>query len=133
MKNSVKCLRPKTVTLQIINQKNRQFWLRQGKLTDRRMSDKALLRVAVNDISSQTSRGIPVAWQKNFDVALADAESARDIVHQEHSRKNASLQNFSTRHVSLWTKWTGSRIRGSQNMRRYRFGYLRYGTSSGSP
>lgn len=74
-------------TLRTINEQKRQFWLEQEILMDQRMSDPALIRVATDDMCSQTSRGIPLPWQKSFEVALADAESAKSIIHEELSRK----------------------------------------------
>ena len=87
METNVTCLRPKVMTLRMLNERNREFWRIQNQLADQRMSDEAVLRVAVNDVCSQTSRGIPVPWQKNFEVALADAEMAKHIFQEEHSRK----------------------------------------------
>src|SRR6202035_3985881 len=44
-----------------INRRNRKFWRKQSRLRNKRMSDAAILQVAVNDVHSEGARGVPLA------------------------------------------------------------------------
>ena len=63
------------LTTQMVNQQNRQFWLEQSELRDKRMSDEVVFRIATNDMCSETARWIPIKVRKSLEQALADAEN----------------------------------------------------------
>lgn len=69
-----------------INERNRQFWLKQTSLMEQRMADEAILRVAMNDLKSEALRQVPVYSQKTFEGALETAEAARLAFQKEDTK-----------------------------------------------
>src|SRR5579863_8016216 len=75
------------VTPRTTNQRNRRFWDRQNKLMHRRISDGAILAVAMSYVHSDYERMVPLAWQISFVQALATAELATRLAHSDFSRR----------------------------------------------
>lgn len=71
----------------ILNERNARFWAEQEILKNRRISDEAILQIAVMDVNSELSRGVPVRQQQSFECALEKAEKAKEIVLTAHARK----------------------------------------------
>jgi hypothetical protein len=69
-----------------VNERNRIFWNVQSELRAERISNEAILEIAINDVRSETSK-VSIRLQKPFDQALADAEKTMDIVQRAFSRK----------------------------------------------
>jgi hypothetical protein len=74
-------------TVQEVNEANRQFWLEQNRIREERTTDPALLEIATNAVRSEAERGLPIAWHKSFEMALADAEVAKTCFQANFSRK----------------------------------------------
>jgi len=94
------CSRNGPVTPRTINEQNRQFWSEQSKLMERRMSDGTISEIATTDVRLENERRLPLAWQKSFEQALAQAEITKGILHKNLSRmgrkarKGDPLQNL---------------------------------------
>src|ERR1700686_3433086 len=70
-----------------INELNRQFWLEQSKLRDKRISNETIYKIATDDMNFETLRGVPIKLRKSLEKALADAENAMRLVQSAFSRK----------------------------------------------
>jgi hypothetical protein len=79
-----------TTTLAMLNERNAQFWRTQEILKNKRISDEAVLQIAVMDVNSELSRGVPLRQQQSFYQALAKAEKAKEIVLTGLARKGGS-------------------------------------------
>ena len=75
------------LTLARLNERNARFWRKQSKLMNQRMADEAILKVAVMDVNSESSRGVILRYQQTFEQALAKAVEAKRIVVTEIARK----------------------------------------------
>ena len=64
--------------LRRINKRNRQFWLKQSKLTVQRISNPVLYALAERDMCSEAIR-VAFREQKSLDQALYDAEQALNL------------------------------------------------------
>jgi hypothetical protein len=60
-----------------LNEFYRKYWDGQKILMERRMAQGAVLEVAIEDLDAQCKRGVPVKFQKSFELALADAERSK--------------------------------------------------------
>ena len=65
--------------LRKINNRNKQFWAKQSKLTEQRISDPILYALATPGMRSESIR-VSFREQKSLDQALADAEEALQIL-----------------------------------------------------
>lgn len=63
---------------------------------ERRMSNDAVLNVAISDLDSETERRIPLQWRKSFEQALVYAERAKNIIHADISRKGGKSRKSNT-------------------------------------
>ena len=82
-----------SIAIRKINAQNVKFWREQSKLADERMSNEAVLQIAISDVRSETERLIPVVSRKSFELALADAWNAKRLFHANLSRKGRSARN----------------------------------------
>lgn len=81
---------PESLTSAIINKRNAEFWRVQEILKNKRISDEAVLQIAVMDVNSEESRGVPLRQQQSFYHALEKAEKAKAIVLRGLARKGGS-------------------------------------------
>ena len=75
------------VTPADINQRNQQFWSEQSGLLSSRIQDEPLYKIAMQDISEQTSMRVPPRWLKSLEQALAHADHSRTILTHAFARK----------------------------------------------
>jgi hypothetical protein len=80
-------VRSQRAVLKKINQRNRQFWLEQSALLDRRMQDEGLYKIAMDTLSREESRMIPVKNRESLEEALAHAEYLKTIFQSTFSGK----------------------------------------------
>jgi hypothetical protein len=74
-------------TIEQINNRNKEFWLEQSKVTLDRICDEPLFTVATANMNSEVIKGVPLKLQTSIDQALEDAEKARRIFQISFSRK----------------------------------------------
>jgi hypothetical protein len=78
---------PERLTPATLNKRNAEFWRTQEILKNKRMSDEAVLEIAVMDVNSELSRGVPLRQQQSFYQALEKAEKAKEIALTGLARK----------------------------------------------
>jgi hypothetical protein len=89
------------ITPRELNELHRQFWARQSKLTDKRISDPFLYASATASMHSEAIREVPLKNRKTLELALAEAESEKvRFQNKGHFREGwsteqGSLQEFS--------------------------------------
>ena len=99
-----------------INEQNRQFWSEQSKLMKQRMSNDAVVEIAVDDVRSETERRLPIAWHKSFEQALAEAAISYRLAQKVFSRsggrtsKRDSLQRLISKIVGKSSKITAIKL-----------------------
>jgi len=64
-------------TLKEINELNHQFWSKESGLMEQRMADPEILKIAINDIESESIR-LPIYYQKSFTHALEIAAKNKE-------------------------------------------------------
>jgi hypothetical protein len=110
------CFGNDPVVLQKINQQNREFWEKENKLRDKRISIEVIFTIATNEMRSETSRGVSARAQKSFEQALADAEKTLRLVRSDFSRrggrrhKSDSLQDLILKIVREDTRITENQL-----------------------
>jgi hypothetical protein len=81
-----------------LNKRAAEFWREREILKNRRISDEAILQIAVLDVNSEESRGVPLRHQQSFEHALEKAERAKEIVLTELARKGGSAPKGNALH-----------------------------------
>jgi hypothetical protein len=69
-----------------INERNRQFWLKQSELLGRRIQEAALHEIAMNELSAEAAMRVPVRNRKSLEQILARAEKSKTIFQRAFSR-----------------------------------------------
>ena len=70
-----------------INQRNRDFWEVQKRLTATRMANEEILAAALEALAFEDQRRVPVYFRNTFQHALAEADDARRRFLGQQSRK----------------------------------------------
>jgi hypothetical protein len=70
-----------------INQWNEEFWVGQQALLEKRMADPGLRETALEAMAAESTKGVPLYYQKSIYEALADAERVRQRFISQHARK----------------------------------------------
>jgi hypothetical protein len=74
-----------------LNMQNQEFWRMQSNLTRQRISEPIIAQLALSDLRSELTKGIPIRLHKTLEQALADLTVVktrlRKLCHSEFSRK----------------------------------------------
>ncbi|MGH9614978.1 MAG: hypothetical protein ACRD4P_18085 [Bryobacteraceae bacterium] len=77
--------------LRKMNERNHDFWSKQAQLTAERMTDETLLRFAIDAVSLESMRGVPVYSQQSIDQILNDLVSFKESIHKAFSEKGGRV------------------------------------------
>jgi hypothetical protein len=83
---------PANAAIVALNKQNVGFWQAQKDLMERRMADPPLLETAIETISSEAERQVPIRSQISFEQALAVAERAKSRFLIQQARKGGNVK-----------------------------------------
>jgi hypothetical protein len=70
-----------------LNRLNQKFWERERIYMGARMADATILKTGLELLKLDTQRGVPLCWQKPFEMALAEGEGLKRLVMSQEGKK----------------------------------------------
>jgi hypothetical protein len=74
-------------TISDLNRLNRDFWERERIYAESRMADATILKTGLELLNLDSQRGVPLCWQKPFEMALAEGERLKRLVMSQEGKK----------------------------------------------